>query len=98
MIYAFGKYIFMISCYIAKNKKIIATVYSLYDLTKFTFQVSNNLGIIQYINNYINKKEKKILFLEYTNIKCGLETKSGSNSENENCNDNNGDYLNINII
>lgn len=92
MIYAFGKYIFMISCYVAKNKKIITTVYSLYDFTKFTFQVSNALGIIQYINNYINKKEKKILFLEYTNIKCELDTENSLISENEN------DYLNISIL
>lgn len=92
MIYVFGKYIFMISCYIAKNKKIIMTAYSLYDFTKFTFQVSNNLGIIQYINNYINKKEKKILFLEYTNIKCDLYVESISKSENGD------DYLNISII
>ena len=72
MLYIVGKYIFLISYYFTGNGQFLVSMYSLYDLTKFTFYVSNNIGVVDYIKNYIIGKNTEQLILMFESHKCEL--------------------------
>jgi len=88
MLYIIGKYIFLISYYLVGNKQYIISLYSVYDLTKFTFYISNEIGLVDYVKKKINgdKSEKLILFFE--NSKCEIINDKLISSEED-------DYINI---
>ena len=85
MIYTLGKYAFLISYYIIENQQLLVSVYSLYDLTKFTFYVSDRMGIINYLKRYILNQQKKIIIIEYNIIDCELKNETDG-------------YIDINIM
>lgn len=55
-ILGFGKYIFFITSYAIEHRRMLVSVYSLYDLTKFSFYVSDRIGIIDVLSKMVKKK------------------------------------------
>ena len=51
-----GKYMFIVSCYAIEHRKILVSIYSLYDFTKFSFYIMDKIGITDVISNAIKKR------------------------------------------
>ena len=58
-----GKCVLIGTAYIIENRNVILSTYSIYDLTKFTFNVSDKLGIIEIIRKKINKSDTPIIMM-----------------------------------
>lgn len=59
-----GKYLFIGTAYIIENRDVILSTYSIYDLTKFTFAVSDKLGIVEIIRKKINKPDTCMIIID----------------------------------
>lgn len=53
-LFSFGKYVFIITSYAIENRKMLISVYSIFDASKFAFYVSDRIGIIEEIKKRIN--------------------------------------------
>ena len=67
-----GKYVYIVAKYMMIHKKMLVSTYSVYDMTKFGFYVSDRIGIIDIISKKINNRYdrnlKNIILLEFGDI------------------------------
>lgn len=67
-----SKYMYIVAKYMMIHKKMLVYTYSVYDITKFGFYVSDRIGIIDIlskkINNLYDMNQKNIILLEFGDI------------------------------
>ncbi len=57
-----GKYLYILTDYAYENKKLLGYMCGVYDATKFTYEVSNKFGILDYV--WTPTRVEKITFIE----------------------------------
>lgn len=59
-----GKYLFIGTYYLIENRNFILSAYSLYDLTKFTFTISDRLGVVEVVKKKIKPSETCVIIID----------------------------------
>jgi hypothetical protein len=71
-LFSFGKYMFIATNYAIENRKILISVYSFFDASKFIFYVNDRMGIIESIKKRINgQSQQHPVLIEFIGVEEG---------------------------
>jgi hypothetical protein len=71
-LFSFGKYMFIITSYAVENHRFLISAYSIFDMSKFVFYVSDRMGIVDMLKKRINDQTTtNYILIEFQGVEKG---------------------------
>ena len=71
-LFSFGKYMFIIISYAVENYRFLISAYSIFDMSKFVFYVSDRMGIVDMLKKRINDQTTtNYILIEFQGVEKG---------------------------